>query len=205
MTDREGYASTPSSGLQGLASLFSRLGWLGVFLQLALLAFPLALAAYLVFLAGPDSPALRGADLGNYLSWGSLLILVFTTLWFYYYTRLGRRLRDPDTGPTLGSLQNAVWVGVWAGCAGIAFSMLLLLGAASRMLFVLLANPQTGIMIAPSVGDNPGQSISAIDAVTLTALLIMLLAELIVLWLSLWLLFKTSSARAAEPAFPDTA
>lgn len=192
-----------STGDQGLARIFSRLGWLGVFLQLALLALPLALAAYLVFLAGPNSPALRGTDLSNYLSWGSLLIMLFTTLWFYRYTRLGTQLRDPAKRPSLRSLQNAVWVGVWSGCAGIAFSMLLLLGAALRMLFVLLANPQTGIMIAPS--ESPGQSISAIDAVTLTALLIMLLAELIVLWLSLWLLFRTSSAHTAEAADPNTA
>lgn len=181
-----------------LAARFARLGWFGFVVQLVLLILPVALAVYLIFFSGPSSAKSKGIDLGNYLSWGSLLILLFTTVWFYRYTRLAERLKDTARRPSRAALKSSVWVGVWASCAGIAFSMLLLFAAAWRMLFILLANPQTGIMVAPTVGDNPSQSISAFDAMSLTALLVMLLAELIVLGLSLWLLFDVTSASQEE-------
>ena len=72
--------------------------------------------------------------------------------------------------------------------------------AVGRMLLILLANPQTGIMIAPAPGGNPVQSISAMDAISLTSLLVILAAELIVLSLSVWLLFRTTKASAADEA-----
>jgi hypothetical protein len=70
--------------------------------------------------------------------------------------------------------------------------LLLLFSAVGRMLFILLANPQTGIMVAPGPGADPVQSISAIDAVSLSALLVTLSAELVVLGFSIWLLFRTT-------------
>ena len=75
--------------------------------------------------------------------------------------------------------------------------MVLLFSAAGRMLFILLANPQTGIMIAPGPGGDPVQSISAMDTISLTSLLVILAAELIVLGISVWLLFRTTRASAA--------
>ncbi|WP_420825813.1 hypothetical protein [Thiocystis violacea] len=82
----------------------------------------------------------------------------------------------------------------------MAFSMILLFGAAGRLLFVLLANPQTGLMISPGLGGDPGQSISAMDAISLTSLLVILGAELIVLSLSVWLLFRTTRSAPVESA-----
>ena len=76
--------------------------------------------------------------------------------------------------------------------------MLLLFGAVGRLLFILLANPQTGIQIAPGPGGDPVRSLSAIDAVSLKSLLIVLSAELIVLGFTLWLLFRTTRPLARE-------
>ncbi len=70
--------------------------------------------------------------------------------------------------------------------------MLLMISAVGRMLFILLANPQTGIMVAPTQGGDPTTSLSAIDAVSLTSLLIILTAELIITGFTLWLLFRVS-------------
>ena len=82
-------------------------------------------------------------------------------------------------------------MGFWAGCLGIGLSLLLLLAAAWRILYVLLANPQTGMLVAPNLGGtNPTYSISAIDAVSLISNVITLGAELLVLGLTLWLLFR---------------
>jgi len=71
--------------------------------------------------------------------------------------------------------------------------MLILIGTASRLLFVMLANPQTGLMVSPQIGGNPNQSISALDGISLLTLLILLTAELVVLGLSMWLLYRTAT------------
>jgi hypothetical protein len=183
-----------------LSRQFSRLGWLGFWLQVAMLAIPLLLLIYVLFLRSPQSAQRMGIDLSNYLSYGSLLVMVFTTFWFFRYTRLGRRIAEPERRPTRMAVERTLWVGLWASGLGIAFSMVLLFSAAGRMLLILLANPQTGVMIAPGPGGDPVQSISAMDAISLTSLLITLTAELIVLGLSVWLLFRTTKASAGSEA-----
>ena len=180
-----------------LAKQFSRLGWIGFWIQAALLAVPIALLVYILFVSSPESAQRRGIDLSNYLSFGSLLVMVFTTFWFYRYTRLGKRIADPELRPPQSSALRTLWIGLWAGCLGIFFSMLLLLSAVGRMLFVLMANPQTGMQIAQGLGTDPTTSLSAMDAVSLTSLLFLLTAELLVLTFSLWLLFRTTRPSAA--------
>jgi hypothetical protein len=177
---------------ESLAKRFRQLGWLGFWLQLGLLAIPVGLLVYVLLLRTPDTARHMGIDLGNYLSYGSLLVMVFTTFWFYRYTRLGKRIADPATRPSQESVLKTLWIGLGACCLGIFFSMLLMFSAVGRLLFVLLANPQTGLQIAPAPGGDPVLSLSAIDAVSLTSLLIILCAELIVSGFTLWLLFRAS-------------
>lgn len=183
-----------------LSKQFSRLGWLGFWIQVAMLAIPLLLLVYVLFLRSPGSAQRMGIDLSNYLSYGSLLLMVFTAFWFFRYTRVGKRIADPERRPPRASVERTLWVGVWASGLGIAFSMVLLFSAAGRMLFILLANPQTGLMVAPGPGGDPVQSISAMDAISLTSLLVILSAELIVLGFSVWLLFRTTKASAGGEA-----
>ncbi len=183
---------------ESLATQFWRLGWLGFWIQITLLIVPILLLVYVLFLGRPDSGGPMGIDLSNYLSYGSLLVLAFTTLWFFRYTRLGKRIADGDSAPSLASVERTLWVGVWASCLGILFSIVLKFSAIGRLLFVLLATPQTGLQIAPALGDNPVKSLSAVDAVSLMVLLVILVAELIVLGLSLWLLFRTTRLAVKE-------
>jgi len=181
-----------------LAKQFSRLGWIGLWIQLALLTIPLLLLVYVLFLRNPESPQRIGIDLGNYLSYGSLLVMVFTTFWFFRYTRLAKRIANPGRRPSRSSVEKTLWVGIWASAIGVLFSMSLLFSAVGRMLFILLATPQTGIMVAPPMGSVPSQSLSAIDAVSLSSLLTILFGELVVMAFSVWLLFRTSRAPGAE-------
>lgn len=183
---------------ESLAKQFWRLGWLGFWIQVTLLVVPIVLLVYVFLSRRPESGSPLGIDLGNYLSYGSLLVLAFTTLWFFRYTRLGKRIVDRESGPPLASVERTLWVGVWASCLGVLFSIVLMFSAIGRLLFVLLATPQTGLQIAPGLGQDPVQSLSAIDAVSLTVLLIILVAELIVLALSLWLLFRTTRLAVKE-------
>jgi hypothetical protein len=169
---------------------FSILGKIGFLIQLVLLAVPSLLAVYVLLLGRSSQGSETGINFGNYIAFGSLLVMIFTTYWFFRYMKLGQRMKDPVRYPARSVILTTLWIGLWAGCLGIAFSMLLLLGAAWRILFVLLTNPQSGMLIAPTAGTNPTYSLSAIDAVSLTLLIISLGAELMVLGMTLWLLFR---------------
>ena len=193
------------SNPESLAKQFSRLGWIGFWVQLALVSIPILLLIYVLLLSSPESTQRRGINLSNYLSYGSLLVMLFTTFWFFRYTRLGRRIADPALCPPQSSVMQTLWIGLWASCLGIFFSMLLMMNAVGRLLFVLMATPQTGIPITSPLGDDPSKTLSAIDAVSLASLLVIVSAELIVMAFTLWLLFRVTrpSARIAEDTATD--
>lgn len=177
---------------KSLAKHFSRLGWIGFWIQLVLIAVPVFLLIYVLFLSNPESAQRKGIDLSNYLSHGSLLVMVFTTLWFFRYTRLAKRIDDPELCPPQSSVIRTLWIGLWAGCLGILFSMLVMMGSVGRLLFVLMATPQTGVPVVSPIGGDPSVTLSAIDAVSMSAILFTLTAEFIVLAFSLWLLFRVT-------------
>jgi len=179
------------SNPESLAKQFSRLGWIGFWMQIVLVSIPIILLLYVLFISSPDSAQRRGIDLSNYLSYGSLLVMLFTIFWFYRYTRLADRIVDPELRPPQSSVTQTLWIGLGASGLGILFSMILMMNAVLRLLFILLATPQTGVPISATGGD-PAKTLSAIDAVSLTSLLFILTAELIVLAFSLWLLFRVT-------------
>jgi hypothetical protein len=73
-------------------------------MQLTLLAMPILLLLYVLFFSRPESAQRRGIDLSNYLSYGSLLVMLFTTLWLFRYTRLGKRIAVLESCPPLPSI-----------------------------------------------------------------------------------------------------
>jgi hypothetical protein len=174
-----------------LAKHFLRLGWIGFWVQLVLLTLPVFLLLYVLFIKSSETILSKGIDLSAYLSNGSLLVMLFTTFWFYRYTKLAPKIVAPELRPSQNSVAKTIWVGLWASVVGVFFSMMLIVSAVTRLLFVLLATPQTGIPIA-TTGSSPGHTLSAIDAVSLTSLLFTLSAELTVLLFSIWLLFKVT-------------
>ena len=191
-----------SSNPVSLAKWFRRLGWIGFWIQVALVSIPILLLIYVLLVSSPESAQRRGIDLSNYLSSGSLVVMLFTTFWFFRYARLGKRIAVPESCPPQASVMRTLWIGLWAGSLGILFSMLLMMSAVGRLLFILMATPQTGIPITSPLGGDPTTTLSALDAISLTALLFTLTAELIVLAFSLWLLFRVTrpSADTAETA-----
>jgi hypothetical protein len=187
------------SNPESLARQFSRLGWIGFWIQIVLVSIPILLLMYVLFVSSPESAQRKGIDLSNYSSYGSLLVMLFTTLWFFRYTRMAKRIADPGLRLPRSSVMRTLWVGVGAGCLGILFSLLLMINTVGRLLFVLMATPQTGIPITQALGGDPAATLSALDAVSLAALLFTLTAELIVLALSLWLLFQVTRPSAEVP------
>ena len=68
---------------ESLARPFSRLGWIGFWMQVVLIILPVILLLYVLFISSPESAQRKGIDLSNYLSYGSLLVMLFTIFWFY--------------------------------------------------------------------------------------------------------------------------
>lgn len=181
-----------------LAKHFLRLGWIGFWIQLVLLTLPVFLLFYVLFVKSSETITSKGIDLSAYLSNGSLLVMLFTTFWFYRYTKLAPKILAPELRPSHNSVAKTIWVGLWASVVGVFFSMMLMINAVTRLLFVLLATPLTGVPVA-AAGSNPGHTLSAIDAVSLASLLFTLSAELTVLLFSIWLLFKITKDTVPEP------
>ena len=191
----------PSRGTS-LARAFSWLGWAGFWLQVVFGSFAiLVMVYYLVFSRSTTAPR-SGIPFVEYLTAVNLLILVFTTLWSYRYTRLGKQLRDPEHRPADSDLVGTVWTGVLASAVGMLFSMVVLLIEAANLLFYFLRAPQAGMPVIQTSGAEAVYWVSAIDMVSLMALILILLAELLVLVFSLWLLFRTTpgSAEHSQPA-----
>lgn len=189
-----------SSKFDSLAGTFRRLGRIGFWTQVVLGAFPVILMVYVfVFTGNLSVPGTRaGLTVIEHLTVLNLLVLVFTTIWFYRYRRLATRIADPASAPSRASLLRTVWTGLTASSLGAMSSMVLLLLEVGQLLFYFLSAPQGGVPAIQTtpIGGGAGSWVSAVDVASLMALLLTLTAEVVVLVFGLWLLFRTSRAPA---------
>ena len=177
-----------------LSGAFSRLGWIGFWLQLGIGAIPVVLLIYAALFGGSEGVGTRGGfALIEYLTIGSLLVLGFTTIWFYRYTRLASQVADPDRRPPIDALKRAAWTGVAASTLGIVFSALVMMFEVIQLLLYFLRAPQAGVPVIQTAGAAPASWASAADVLSLLGLIFTMLVEIAVLTLSLWLLFRTSA------------
>jgi hypothetical protein len=192
-------AWVPQEGAS-LADALTRLGWLGFWMQIAIGAIPVALAAYAFAFGRQSGAATRGGLLLiDWLTVASLLLLAFTTFWFYRYTRLAARIADPEQRPSSLAVQRTVWTGVAASSVGIIFSMLILLFEVAQLLIYFLRAPQAGVPVVQTTATLAASWVSAADVMNLLALIIILFVEMVVLVLGLWLLFRSTTASAEFP------
>jgi hypothetical protein len=175
---------------QKIARDFSRLGWIAVWIQSILAITPILLLCYVVFgkVAGSDAYW----SVPDYLAIFGLAILAFTTFWAFRYTRIAKRIMDPDRRPPRSSLIGTLWVGLWASSLGMLVSLVLLFIEVIRLLILFLRAPQAGVPVFQTQADDRLGWVSAIDAVSLLAELCTLTGELLVLGLTLWLLFRVT-------------
>jgi hypothetical protein len=186
-----------------LSRLFSRLGWLGFWMQVAVGAIPLALTIYAFVFGRNPAPGTRaGFPLIEYLSIAGLLVLAFTTIWSYRYTRLAARLADPGQRPAESAVQRTVWTGVKASTIGIVFSMLVMFFEVGQLLIYFLRAPQAGIPVIQTTG-GPASWVSAADIAGLMALLLTMFVEVTVLAFSVWLLYRTTFPSIEFPHIGD--
>jgi hypothetical protein len=186
-----------------LARAFSRLGRIGFWMQIGIGAIPITLIAYALIFRTERAAGTRSAfPLIHYLTIASLLVLAFTTIWFYRYTRLAVRLANPEQRPTESFVQRTVWTGVMASTLGIVFSMLVMFFEVAQLLIYFLRAPQAGIPVVQTTG-GPASWVSAADILSLMALLLTMFAEVAVLALGLWLLLRTMIASIEFPHVGD--
>jgi Protein of unknown function (DUF3611) len=185
---------------RSLAMTFSRLGWLGFWMQIGIGAVPVALTLYsLIFTRSSGAGTRAGFAIIEYLTIGSLLVLAFTTIWFYRYTRLASRIADPQRRPSQYAVQRVAWTGVAASTLGIVFSMLIMTLEVAQLLFYFLRAPQAGVPVVQTTGGGPASWVSAADIVSLLVLIVTTFIEVAVLALSLWLLCRALVASAEYP------
>ena len=187
------------SGTQSLAKTFSRLGWIGFWVQIVMGSVPFLLMVYtLIFTRSPSGPR-AGLALVEYLTIAGFLILVFTTVWFYRHTRLAKKIADPTECPPASSVIRSVWTGVVASSMGLLFSMLVMILETGNLLFYFLTAPQVGVPVFQTPAAGPTSWVSAVDMVSLMALSLFAFAEMVVLIFGLWLLFRTTQVSGEFP------
>ncbi len=187
------------SGTQSLAKTFSRLGWIGFWVQIVMGSVPFLLVVYTLIVARFPSGPRAGLALVEYLTRAGFLILVFTTVWFYRHTRLAKKIADPQECPPVSSVIRSVWTGVVASSMGLLFSMLVMILETGNLLFYFLTAPQVGVPVFQTPAAGPTSWVSAVDMVSLMALSLFAFAEMVVLIFGLWLLFRTTQVSGEFP------
>lgn len=175
-----------------LARSFSRLGWIGFWTQIVVGMIPILLMAYSFIFAQSVSGPRAGLPIVEYLTLAGLSILVFTTVWFYRYTRLAQLIRDPARRPTETELARTVWIGLLASSIAILFTILVMFIEVAHLLFYFLSAPQGGVPVIQTAGPTAASWVSAVDMLSLMSMVMTLMAELVVLIFSLWLLFRVT-------------
>ncbi|TVQ87443.1 MAG: DUF3611 family protein [Chromatiaceae bacterium] len=182
--------SIQSSETSSLAAQFSRIGRIGFILQLVVGIIPIILVISSFLVQAPISGRRTALPLMQWLTIAGVLVLIFTTYWFWSYTRLAKRIDDPATRPPQSALVAKVWTGILASSTGIIFSIIVMVVEVSILLYYFLIAPQGGIPVMQMT--EQASWISAIDMLSLLALVLVIVAEILVLVLGLWLLFRTS-------------
>ena len=131
------------SSKDSLATAFTSLGWIGFWIQLAIGAIPVFFAIYALIRGCNAGAGTRGGSLLiECLAIAGLIVLVFTTVWSYRYTRLGRQIADPARRRSEFAVQRVAWTGVAASPAGMLFSMLVMLFEVKQLLLYFLRVPK---------------------------------------------------------------
>ncbi len=185
-----------------LAKTFTRLGWIGFWMQVALATVPLFMLGY--FLWGQATGNTIRLGFTDYLALIGLGVLGFTTLWSLRYAQLGKKLVTPNRQPSRTKLIGVLWTGLVASAIGVVLSLLLMLFEVVRLLFLFMKAPQGGVPVMRTEVDLRTDWVSAIDVVSLLAELCTLTGELVVMGFTLWLMYRVSqwTGPDAEPGPP---
>lgn len=184
---------------------FRKIGWLGFWTQIVIAVVPIA-AFVIVFstVRGFSLPGDR-IDILGWFSLASIVLLLFTTFWSWRYRSIGRRLEAGETAVDAHALSRTVWTGITASSLGVLLSLVVVLAEVIYLLLVFLEAPQGGAPVFQTADGSALSWITALDLLSLLALMLTAAAEIITLLLSLWLLHRLSMVRDGGGAAPGHA
>jgi hypothetical protein len=136
-------------------------------------------------------------DSGNILSFVDILTLFFTIYWCFRYTRLASKLGDSNQRPTKARVIREVWIGIIANVGVILIAVLIGIVTVGGLLYLILSLPQgAATILQPFPGGkviNPVPMIVPMDILGLLAVMNVILAGLLGVIVSLWLLYRSSN------------
>ena len=183
-----------------LAQPFRLLGWIAFWIQLILAVIPVLLLLFALFMRGITSEGL-GTTVEASLAYACLLFLLFSLLWSFRYTRLGRKLAGPEPRPKPVPVMRMLWVGLIGNLTGMVCSILVAMGAVGTMLFKVLSRPQGAIPTidmrsgANAAGIASSQWIVPLDVIWLQSLINTMAAQVVGIVVTLYLLYRISQKR----------
>jgi hypothetical protein len=182
---------TPPTHLQIAANL-RRLGWIGFWCQLILGSIPVILLAFQWGFSKEQT--MTGIDITNIFSFIDIMTLLFTIFWCFGYTQLGKKLEKAQRNPTKSKILRNLWIGITANLGVMFLAILIGIITLGRLLYVILSLPQGATTILQPVPGgtmvNPGLVIVPMDILGLLAVMNVILAGLIGVTISLWLLSR---------------
>ena len=200
MTVHEGEPIQPPN-VASHARSFSRLGWAGFWLQVVFGSLPIiGLGFYLTFLfeiqfAAPGRVSLRQIlDDRQFANPGIHHPLVVPL----HAARQANDGSGPATDQRAGN-RDSVDRRRSKRRPACCLSMFIMVIEAANMLFYFLKSPQAGMPVIQTGGADAVHWISAVDMVSLFALILMVFAEALVLVFGIWLLRKSTAAGPESP------
>lgn len=181
-TETEARAIAPA--VQGIANTLRLTGWLTFWVQLGL---AVVSGLSLLFAAtgrGFSDQPNTGLGVGIFWAASAIIVLLFSVYWNFRYTRLGKRLGNPNPSlhPSKADTVSAIRLGIIAALIGILLS---LLGAGATL----------GVLVAKSISQPPGVAftdpykiIRALDVFVAVANINGIAAHFVSAVASLWLL-----------------
>ena len=182
---------TPPNNLQIAANL-RRLGWIGFWCQLILGSIPVILLTFQWIFSKEQTMA--GFDITNIFSFIDIMTLLFTIFWCFGYTQLGKKLEKGEKSPKKAKVLRTIWIGITANLGFILLAVLIGIITLGRLLYIILSLPQGATTILQPVPGgtmvNPGLVIVPMDILGLLAIMNVILAGLVGVTISLWLLSR---------------
>ena len=203
MTQLDRQQRPQSSAPHPLARPFRLLGSIAFWIQLVLAVIPVLLLLFALFMKGISSEGL-GTTLETTFAYICLIFLIFSLLWSYRYTRLGKKLAGPEPRPKPVPVTRILWTGLIGNIVGMVCSIMVAMGAVGTMLFKVLSRPQGAIPTvdlrtgASAAGIGSSQWIVPLDVIWLQSLINTLAAQVVGIIVTLYLLYRISQRRHQE-------
>lgn len=179
--------SDGSSGIQHIAGLFQRIGWVSFWIQVVLGVISIVTLVFAnSFRSVPTASVASGINFGLFCAFLGLLLLALSIYFSFRYTRISRQLRfsQPEARPKKSEVVQSLKLGITVCLVGT----LLTLVSANAVVGGLASKASR---LASPLGGLTGQQsdfVNTLDMFTVQAIMLILLALFVGVVAPLWLL-----------------